>query len=204
MLLFFNPLPSSEGRQNRYAYPLDFQYLQSTSLIRGKTICFCQCSLAICVLQSTSLIRGKTSIVGSDKQEAVLQSTSLIRGKTRYSFGVTPYFLLQSTSLIRGKTSLIRVFTPNGIFFNPLPSSEGRLALNEGGLLLLFFNPLPSSEGRLKLFCHNHLPMNFFNPLPSSEGRLHSKYSAFSDIISSIHFPHPREDCDAPCIRSSL
>ena len=57
----FNPLPSSEGRQSVFSVWFNFRVLQSTSLIRGKTIrqplAFSQPG----ALQSTSLIRGKTA-----------------------------------------------------------------------------------------------------------------------------------------------
>ena len=59
-LLYFNPLPSSEGRRKKPHRQSGTESLQSTSLIRGKTLKVTDLT-AINALQSTSLIRGKTN-----------------------------------------------------------------------------------------------------------------------------------------------
>ena len=51
--------------------------------------------------------------------------------------GQNLYDLLQSTSLIRGKTTLSTRRQKSSIYFNPLPSSEGR----QQNFLILFSNP---------------------------------------------------------------
>ena len=82
--------------------------------------------------------------------------------------------ILQSTSLIRGKTNIPH--PPHGSLFH--------------------FNPLPSSEGRPFVHAHWIVASMYFNPLPSSEGRQLTTISSSGKITTSIHFPHPREDCE--------
>ena len=56
------------------------------------------------------------------------------------------------------------------IYFNPLPSCEGRQADQSGGKRAAHFNPLPSCEWRQNER-HIHHSGHYFNPLPSCEGR---------------------------------
>ena len=65
----------------------------------------------------------------------ILQSTSLIRGKTEAWQTTGLFFTLQSTSLIRGKTLNLQRYCYLHNYFNPLPSSEGRLPPMELHLL---------------------------------------------------------------------
>ena len=60
-------------------------------------------------------------------------------------------------------------------------------------LCIMSFNPLPSSEGRRRIYRYVISQANF-NPLPSSEGRQAPKDNGKKLQITSIHFPHPRED----------
>ena len=83
----FNPLPSSEGRLGMYMGLFFLPVLQSTSLIRGKTI---PSSLTI------SAGRHFNPLPSSEGRPDALK---------KYS----PIFALQSTSLIRGKTYLMEV-----------------------------------------------------------------------------------------------
>ena len=56
------------------------------------------------VLQSTSLLRGKTILTSLLWYLERLQSTSLLRGKTQILSNFDVLNMLQSTSLLRGKT----------------------------------------------------------------------------------------------------
>ena len=104
ILRCFNPLPSCEGRPLPWAQKNKRSQLQSTSLLRGKTIIsiFFHCLIA---LQSTSLLRGKTMTGNPGAMFLLLQSTSLLRGKTRTRCKASAHGKLQSTSLLRGKTA---------------------------------------------------------------------------------------------------
>ena len=121
------------------------------------------------------------------------QSTPLTRGETLKRRLTLAGFIFQSTPLTRGETSAEAMQPRSSVYFNPLPSHEGRPTR----FLLVSpqnnFNPLPSHEGRratlgLPQDCHNisiHSPHTrgdqprkrrsadgqHFNPLPSHEGR---------------------------------
>ena len=104
--------------------------LQSTSLLRGKTLslhlqrCLPACFNPLPSCEGRQMKRGKLSGNG------MLQSTSLLRGKT--TFRGSPFVKrgLQSTSLLRGKTSAYGADAECLECFNPLPSCEGRRLLS--------------------------------------------------------------------------
>ena len=104
-------------------------------------------------------------------QYFLLQSTSLIRGKTILDKTFVCVSILQSTSLIRGKTPCRLVYYGCVIFFNPLPSSEGRL---------MWASP----------DCTSHSSSIHF-PHPRED---RADHQTLCGDRSSIHFPHPRED----------
>ena len=106
----------------------------------------------------------------------------------------------QSTPLTRGETITFCISPPCSIYFNPLPSHEGRL-----GLSIIFsrfsdFNPLPSHEGRPYVPAIKSAYWRYFNPLPSHEGRPDRKIFPVSPEIS-IHSPHTRGDLSARTLR---
>ena len=146
--------------------------LQSTSLLRGKTITR-TIIFTYHMLQSTSLLRGKTSPrKSSPRSSRASIHFPLAREDPKECIREKEPEVLQSTSLLRGKTQMDRTASGRNIRFNPLPSCEGR-RLREGRYgVLECFNPLPSCEGR-----HFFIP-----PLKIY-------------WIASIHFPLAREDC---------
>ena len=122
---------------------------------------------------------------------------------------------LQSTSLIRGKTGTEGQWKEVTDHFNPLPSSEGRRRYTMIRYRREYFNPLPSSEGRphpmvvrisSKLLQSTSLirGKTELSRMPSGCDILQSTSlirgktgSPAPDVIipiTSIHFPHPRED----------
>ena len=145
----------------------------------------------------------------------ILQSTSLIRGKTGHSeqSGAGSHYFNPLPSSEGRRPVDFQTFRQ--IYFNPLPSSEGRPFRRLRLSIRLYFNPLPSSEGRLRQVTCT-IRMTHFNPLPSSEGRrvqrrcrLQRRALQSTSLIrgktlknpaksihqiTSIHFPHPRED----------
>ena len=145
----FNPLPSSEGRHKNRPSPYRNKTLQSTSLIRGKTL---NTPEIIQVVQNfnplpssegrryydvSCKIRGFTSIHFPHPREDFPAHTAY-RGLLHFNplpssegrpTSVTRSLQsvsLQSTSLIRGKTIADGLQQKNRLNFNPLPSSEGR------------------------------------------------------------------------------
>ena len=79
------------------------------------------------------------------------------------------------------------------VYFNPLPSYEGRPAISGTTGKPLYFNPLPSCEGRPDLGTGDQGDVHF-NPLPSHEGRP-LQAGKREDIIGiSIHSPPARGD----------
>ena len=129
--------------------------------------------LFLCVkfLQSTSLIRGKTLLLIPLSESAHLQSTSLIRGKTAFIGGE----YAETISSIHfphpreDQQNICSKFPVN--FFNPLPSSEGRLtgiARSPSRADSSIHFPHPREDLHFRQYCYT---AGLFNPLPSSEGR---------------------------------
>ncbi len=200
----FNPLPSCEGRLDTLDAAALAELLQSTSLLRGKTLPMAIYEVQV-MLQSTSLLRGKTIFIFPAIPVFVLQSTSLLRGKTvsfPFSFSFpdasihfplaredhcvnvtpTPTCMLQSTSLLRGKTEIIslsKIWKNASIHF-PLAREDS--ADYDSYRMDKCFNPLPSCEGRLTALILYPVLIRF-NPLPSCEGRL---YNAFLLIRAAM------------------
>ena len=80
--LYFNPLPSCEGRPEDKNTGLRAIAFQSTPLMRGETrISFCHC-WNTSRFQSTPLMRGETKSFALTATVRVFQSTPLMRGET--------------------------------------------------------------------------------------------------------------------------
>ena len=101
----------------------------------------------------------------SSERKHILAPTRSCRGCT------SNVISLQSTSLIRGKTHQSCNAHSLDIFFNPLPSSEGRL---------MWASP----------DCTSHSSSIHF-PHPRED---RADHQTLCGDRSSIHFPHPRED----------
>ena len=78
----FNPLPSSEGRQEKKERIAEEDVLQSTSLIRGKTGQVQHIPIEITHFNPLPSSEGRQSGTCYNIHTTILQSTSLIRGKT--------------------------------------------------------------------------------------------------------------------------
>ena len=104
----------------------------------------------------------------------------------------------QSTPLMRGETQAREAKNIWRLYFNPLPSYEGRLSLARSCVRATHFNPLPSCEGRSS-GCVWLYTISDFNPLPSCEGRRAAKIGKKVAQTISIHSPHTRGDCPSPC-----
>ena len=122
----------------------------------------------------------------------------------------------QSTPLMRGETRSSSTHTRTPWNFNPLPSCEGRLSNDSGGICSSFisihsphargdisasrftsrmfhFNPLPSCEGRLFVASSIRALFSFQStPLMRGETRVVRREILFMPI--SIHSPHARGD----------
>ena len=82
--VYFNPLPSCEGRPIAAAVSCKVMPFQSTPLTRGETFAFLKRRLTAIEFQSTPLIRGETLVDGSRRNlPRRFQSTPLMRGETR-------------------------------------------------------------------------------------------------------------------------
>ena len=145
------------------------------------------------MLQSTSLLRGKTIPTAEPTSRIMLQSTSLLRGKTSANQEII-YLIKRFNPLpsCEGRRFFWKGGRDGGSF-NPLPSCEGRLFLSFSTLKLNCFNPLPSCEGRRSERLEATTRTRF-NPLPSCEGRHERLRANRNDIYASIHFPLARED----------
>ena len=122
-----------------------------------------------------------------------LQSTSLIRGKTSFSIFIFPPIVLQSTSLIRGKTFPYTIFFTQSRNFNPLPSSEGRLIQT---YMIQIIQELQSTSLIRGKTAMQNLPyeVKVLQSTSLIRGKTcHEKENTRAGI-TSIHFPHPRED----------
>ena len=170
--VFFNPLPSSEGRPKMLVTNSPVSSLQSTSLIRGKTDTGRMMRCCNWHLQSTSLIRGKTFTTGNQITfNQVFNPLPSSEGRPDIREQHRAVKNLQSTSLIRGKTCPAHRLLQGMEVFNPLPSSEGRHQVPEivsNGIVLQSTSLI---RGKTSLF-----------------------FALFLAVVSSIHFPHPRED----------
>ena len=188
--------PLAREDKFQHSTQLRFNMLQSTSLLRGKTI-ICKINIINYVLQSTSLLRGKTYKAYGNVPVRMLQSTSLLRGKTITDNSVelrvdaSIHFPLAREDLHPRQVPAVRDS------FNPLPSCEGRQY--PGWLSLLAVSLQSTSLLRGKTSCsHNYSVYSYllqstsllrgktrsnphrsafgscFNPLPSCEGRRES------------------------------
>ena len=191
-LIYFNPLPSCEGRRKWCRREWPPEQFQSTPLMRGETT-LTLALIYLMLFQSTPLMRGETHMAsesvqdvrisihsphargdataGEGKQQTKLfQSTPLMRGETRLAIQSVSKSPFQSTPLMRGETMFRYAPRGQSNHFNPLPSCEGRQDQSLQARVAEDFNPLPSCEGRLS-FADALLVFLYFNPLPSCEGR---------------------------------
>ena len=125
--LYFNPLPSCEGRHFRFAFHVAHVPFQSTPLMRGETI--------RCVIHSRAIF--------------ISIHSPHARGDPRGAAGNSVYAYFNPLPSCEGRraTDTATNYLPDD--FNPLPSCEGRRQ-GHGGIHIrgTYFNPLPSCEGR--------------------------------------------------------
>ena len=131
---------------------------------------------------------------GSSPTVRTFQSTPLMRGETGNEFGRNGYITFQSTPLMRGETKEPQGQGEQPVYFNPLPSCEGRRLIWPPPLLIpLNFNPLPSCEGRRSVALAVELFLLISIHSPHARGDLYS-LSSLSRCVISIHSPHARGD----------
>ena len=80
------------------------------------------------------------------------------------------------------------------IYFNPLPSCEGRRVTAAAAIQALQISiHSPHARGDSVSVSHRHRPPHF-NPLPSCEGRQNGAQAILESVNISIHSPHARGD----------
>ena len=212
--MLFNPLPSSEGRHCRKTKVHGSTILQSTSLIRGKTPSPGS-SLQFHILQSTSLIRGKTYISANI---AILLDSSIHFPHPREDLPLyhptaprAVFNPLPSSEGRRHDGGAVRAQR----IFNPLPSSEGRrltwkfndsweilqstsLIRGKTGVKgIAMFEEILQSTSLIRGKTLLLIPLSESAHLQSTSlirGKTAFIGGEYAETISSIHFPHPRED----------
>ena len=143
----FNPLPSCEGRLASIAVTIadeNFNPLPSCEGRRG----FKTRIMRPKIFQSTPLMRGETRQHHPRHDTIQFQSTPLMRGETWESARTdrtVPTF--QSTPLMRGETRNVGRRTHNDLYFNPLPSCEGRLLVDDEFFQIYTFQSTPLMRG---------------------------------------------------------
>ena len=170
--LYFNPLPSCEGRRRPPRWwPSPRPRFQSTPLIRGETrLCRARAVHGEISIHSPHT-RGDAEIIRNIDGQTI----SIHSPHTRGDY----HARLQNHRLQN---------------FNPLPSYEGRPDFSRAAYGRLYdFNPLPSYEGRHAALTA-YKAAEDFNPLPSYEGRQSEAEESNVKHIISIHSPHARGD----------
>ena len=117
-------------------------------------------------------MRGETAKRQVEIAKIEFQSTPLMRGETSLYMIVVVSISFQSTPLMRGETNRDVADAGSVLYFNPLPSCEGRPE-----------NPYFLRDSRA-----------YFNPLPSCEGRPRHARRLLCGTSISIHSPHARGD----------
>ena len=101
----FNPLPSCEGRQELQGPRVGLEQLQSTSLLRGKTV------RVLLMYSPSSCFNPLPSCEGRHATHISINALRCFNplpsceGRHAYHFFSDDVFMLQSTSLLRGKTA---------------------------------------------------------------------------------------------------
>ena len=122
--------------------------LQSTSLLRGKTLPLFLFHLVVYASIHFPLAREDKIGARLDIAGLVLQSTSLLRGKTSMSKAVSKVWEASIHFPLAREDACPAIHLTSLQRFNPLPSCEGRLYMDCLLRHLARFNPLPSCEGR--------------------------------------------------------
>ena len=103
---YFNPLPSCEGRPAMLHLDARLYPFQSTPLMRGETLRLTPVAALICAFQSTPLMRGETTRTSWRERRGRFQSAPLIRGETyRTLYRALGMEVFQSAPLMRGETA---------------------------------------------------------------------------------------------------
>ena len=145
--MYFNPLPSSEGRLPCVCPLFVSLLLQSTSLIRGKTFLNGFFVIVLYNFNPLPSSEGRRRTASFRK----FSPTSIHFPHPREDPSGTVFQKPISTSIHfphpREDIQLLGL-TSRKLYFNPLPSSEGRHPIASLPSSSAYFNPLPSSEGR--------------------------------------------------------
>ena len=122
----FNPLPSHEGRRTSGNGKPENHHISIHS----------------------PLTRGDWSRSTYDTAYHISIHSPLTRGDETHYWVERKAGILQSTPLSRGETLIRPASTPPAVFFNPLPSHEGRLSKSSriGSILTLQSTPLSRGE----------------------------------------------------------
>ena len=122
------------------------------------------------------------------------QSTPLMRGETNGpSFSIRKRLYFNPLPSCEGRQAAAARRPTRGSYFNPLPSCEGRLRQAIDQLMEMDFNPLPSCEGRPEIAraIRNRL---LFQSTPLMRGETYGADGDFGYATISIHSPHARGD----------
>ena len=118
------------------------------------------------------------------------------RGDRVAQGGVAKDSEFQSTPLMRGETIYRLAPLVYRIYFNPLPSCEGRRNRRRTWLCRDDFNPLPSCEGRPGSVSRKSRPIRF-QSTPLMRGETGDIYAENLEMTISIHSPPARGDFHA-------
>ena len=130
------------------------------------------------------------------QRNAVFRSAPLSRGETTVTGYTSAGILFQSTPLSRGETRLAIDQIPlQGISIHS-PLTRGDDTVIPEILILLYFNPLPSHEGRPNKRLHRQ-GQEEFQSTPLSRGETATRKPALAEMQISIHSPLTRGDYGA-------
>ena len=152
--MYFNPLPSCEGR---LIFNLGADWTPA--------------------FQSTPLMRGETRWRSAESWRCSISIHSPhARGDRSDLCGRCFYAISIHSPHARGDPAH-NDYQPLLQYFNPLPSCEGRLNAIKNTSIFFHFNPLPSCEGRLKAI-YNKICLGGFQSTPLMRGETVSAHSA--------------------------
>ena len=121
------------------------------------------------------------------------QSTPLMRGETRPFFSALLAALFQSTPLMRGETYFLREIPLYQIISIHSPHARGDVYFENTAFTASNFNPLPSCEGRraVEPVAKTGFP---FQSTPLMRGETSVDKIERHNLTISIHSPHARGD----------
>ena len=168
---YFNPLPSCEGRLGNLAKKETVQKFQCTPLMRGETLALQLSPLPTCNFNPLPSCEGRRRGASPFGTPIRFQSTPLMRGETRSRrIGHINLIISIHSPHARGDFAAVRLCGLR-CDFNPLPSCEGRHARTRRQARARAFQSTPLMRGETRMSLSIYTLSSYFNPLPSCEGR---------------------------------